>query len=40
MHGIFLVDKSEVSTKKKVLKLKVDDFKDKGFRNILLVGQV
>ena len=37
-NGIFLVDKSEVSTKKKVLKLKVDDFKDKGFRNILLVG--
>ncbi len=37
-NGIFLVDKTEVSTKKKVLKLKVEDFNDKGFRNIVLVG--
>ena len=37
-NGIFLVDKTEVSTKKKVLKLKVEDFNDKGFRNIVLAG--
>ena len=37
-NGIFLIDKTEVFTKKKVLKLKVEDFKNKGFRNIILVG--
>ena len=37
-NGIFLVDKTEVSTKKKVLKLKVEDFNDKGFQNIVLAG--
>lgn len=37
-NGIFLVDKTEVSTKKKVLRLKVKDFNDKGFRNIVLAG--
>ena len=37
-NGIFLVDKTEVSTKKKVLKLKIEDFNDKGFRNIVLAG--
>ena len=37
-NGIFLVDKTEVSTKKKVLKLKVEDFNEKGFRNIVLAG--
>ena len=36
--GVLLVDKTEVATRKKVMKLKVDEFIAKGFNNIVLSG--
>ena len=37
-NGVFLIDKSELSTKRKVIKLKIKEFKDEGFKNIILAG--
>jgi len=37
-NGVLLVDKTEVATRKKVMKLKVDEFIAKGFNNIVLSG--
>ena len=36
--GVLLVDKTEVATRKKAMKLKVDEFIAKGFNNIVLSG--
>jgi len=38
-NGVFLIDKSELTTKRKVIKLKMKEFKDEGFKNIVLAGQ-
>ena len=37
-NGILLVDKTEIFTRQKVLKLKVDEFITNGFNNIVLSG--
>ena len=37
-NGVFLIDKSALSTKRKVIKLKMKEFKDEGFKNIILAG--
>ena len=37
-NGVFLIDKSELSTKRKVIKLKIKEFRDEGFKNIVLAG--
>jgi len=38
-NGVFLIDKAELSTKRKVIKLKIKEFKNEGFKNIVLAGQ-
>ena len=38
-NGVFLIDKSDMATKRKVIKLKIKEFKDEGFKNIVLAGQ-
>ena len=37
-NGILLIDKSKLKTKRKVIKMKIDEFKNKGFKNIVLSG--
>ena len=37
-NGIFLIDKNKDNQKAKVMKLKIDEFKKKGFNNIILSG--
>ena len=37
-NGILLIDKKKDPQKAKVMKLKIDDFKKKGFNNIILSG--
>jgi len=37
-NGVLLINKWEGSTKRKVIKLKIDEFKTKGFNNIILAG--
>ena len=38
-NGVLLINKWEGSTKRKVIKLKIKEFKDEGFKNIVLAGQ-
>ena len=37
-NGVLLIDKSKLKTKRKVIKMKIDEFKNKGFKNIVLSG--
>ncbi len=37
-NGVLLIDKSKDNQKSKVMKLKIDEFKKKGFNNIVLSG--
>ena len=37
-NGILLIDKYKDNQKPKVMKLKIDEFKKKGFNNIVLSG--
>ena len=38
-NGVFLIDKSLMTKKRKVIKLKIKEFRDEGFKNIVLAGQ-
>ena len=37
-NGVFLIDKHGMTTKRKVIKLKIKEFRDEGFKNIVLAG--
>ena len=37
-NGVLLIDKSKLNTKRKVIKMKIDEFKNEGFKNIVLSG--
>lgn len=37
-NGVLLIDKSKLKTKRKVIKMKIDEFKNKGFKNLVLSG--
>ena len=37
-NGVLLIDKSKLNTKRKVIKMKIDEFKNQGFKNIVLSG--
>ena len=37
-NGVFLIDKHGITKKRKVIKLKIKEFRDEGFKNIVLAG--